>query len=419
MSHENQQYGQQQNQGQQQRPRGVTPFPEEHTRRLHAEVAGSAILESDVKRRLAIAREFATVVGEQISGAPPEGYEVNFVVVPVDRVADVYPVNPKGDAPPYDHDPVGVSGSMLHTLASQLGQIAWSIKVRAGKEEHVWEADATATITFSTGTMSTFNDTYRLDMREGQQDAIAAGKGVAKKRANAHKLVSTGAQNRCLRKALGIRGGLRRDEVRPFVITRLVWTGRASRPEYQTMVTQQGMVRMMLNQAAAFGAHGGLIVGQAVNGLFGGGGALAPQLSVGPASVVPASAAPYDPMNDPDAPMATGGGHTDDDDAPSPRPPATTATGGGGGNGSGGGGRRAPTTCPWDDTAATKRGLAPRYKKGERLEDMTDEGLAALANALDWKVQNEQDQRWIDFASDHLRVVRRILAARESDAASS
>jgi hypothetical protein len=345
---------------------------------------------------------------------------VQFIVIPVHRVDDVHPVVKKGrNVPPYPTDPVALKGTVLHRLGSNLDYQMESR--RLDDRSSVDFADIEVTVRFlgSSGTPKEFTKSYQKDLRRMNDVSEDDRKNIV-------KLAETGALLRCMRAIFGV-GSYQRDQVKPLVMARLVYTGRDENPERQAMLDKLTAIREVGGLAAMFGKSGGQSIAGVMGAMFGGGGQAPAQLPAGPEPVHhPAlqarnAATTSGPLSGELEP------EDEDDRAPTsnipesrpvssapppaapppaarvvppaaPTPPSATSP------------RRVYTVAPVDDSYAAKNNKPPRWTRGQRFTDMDDRGLSGLRSYMEWTVNNRSEKA--DWARDHIAAIDGVMAAR-------
>lgn len=234
----------------------------------------------------------------------PLGHEVCVTVVPIEQTA-LYPINPHARAlmrgeeaiaklKKEDRDEMprwGIGKSIINTLAMAVS-VEW-LKIQRmdnGSDPYYCEVQAWGRYKQVDGTYRPITATCDMDFRAGS--AQLAGKSEAQipqLRATIRRKAETGAKLRALREAFGIDHGINDDQIdRPFVISRVVFTGKTDDPALRQIF---GLAIAQQHLAAT-----GALFGQIAPSIpmVSSGISEAPQLTAGPGNVV----TPFTPIDE-------------------------------------------------------------------------------------------------------------------------
>jgi hypothetical protein len=186
-------------------------------------------------------------------GHMPEGCGVALSTVLIDpepKNGDVYPIKGTGK--------LGLHKTALDKIAAAAG-ISWdsaqSRRLDDGSHPHYCAYRAVGSYRSFDGTEVQIIGTKQLDLRDGSDQAKAAGEGLAVQRQFILEHAESKAQLRAVR-SIGVRTGYSREELaKPFVVARLMWTGESADPELRRAFAMKQADAMLGGARALFG-HG-------------------------------------------------------------------------------------------------------------------------------------------------------------------
>lgn len=136
---------------------------------------------------------------------------------------------------------LALHGSALNMLAAAAGISIVSTHVER-TSRHVWTATVGATMTGFDGQPRYMAKSKIVDLRDGSDEAKAAGDGVHNARKHGAALAESKAANRAIRALLGLQGAYKPEQAaQPFVFPRLIFVPDMSNPEIARMVTAKAL----------------------------------------------------------------------------------------------------------------------------------------------------------------------------------
>jgi hypothetical protein len=226
-------------------------------------LAGSFGDAAEAGARLALAAQNCHLVGGASVCPLIEGHEIVISVVPIER-ADCYPANPNaknedgGTATRADSPPArwGVGGATLMQLAAAAA-IEWTDVQRIDDGRHPFFVHyrVHGRYPMVDGTWRPIEGERDSDFRDGSAQLNAkTEKQIPQLRETILRSTITKAKLRAIRTALGIRHGLLTEELaKPFVFSRVVFTGRSSDPQIRRMFAAVIAQRQLAATNALFG----------------------------------------------------------------------------------------------------------------------------------------------------------------------
>jgi hypothetical protein len=297
-------------------------------------------------------------------GEISDGFSVAFSSVLVD-IGDTYDTKGGGKR--------GLHRVVLDKIATAAG-ISWdpvySRRLDNGRDPHYCQFQAVGIYKQFDGTECRIIGTKQMDLRAGSpQIAGMSDKELAMQRQHIVSHAETKARLRAIA-ALGIKRAYTQDELqKPFVVARLVFTGHSDDPEMRREFARVKAIAAVGGREALYGA-----------------------LQQAPATMAPnPTVAALPPPADP-PPVGTVGADEDDvpsgeidDGVPASEPPPT--------------GAKPPqqSTARHSDEPRQPSGFRAPFgrDKGKTVEDMSDENLEWLRNAIAEKLANpDEDPRF-------------------------
>ena len=208
----------QQRQGQQQRPRGSGL----------ARIVGSVDTAAEASARLQAASERYHLVSPSTSCPDiPEGMSLAIASVVIDVEHDTHPVG---------GGKVGLGKSALERIGAALG-ISWdprsSGRTDDATDPHYCCWQAVGVMTDFSGIQLQLIGSKEMDLRDGSQAALGAASQAQLDGARLHIMAhaESKARLRAIR-SMGVRSSYEPGELaKPFVVARMMWTGRTDDPE--------------------------------------------------------------------------------------------------------------------------------------------------------------------------------------------
>lgn len=220
------------------------------------ELAGNYSDMESLAAALKMAAENCRLVGGATVGPLPLGCEAQLVVIPI-RLEDCYPIK----TPPDEEQRYGFGKDILTTIWHAAGG-QWDGIDRIDDNKHPFFAHVRVRGHYrqNDGTLRSVCDERDCDYREGS--AQIAGKGdkeVPKLRETVLRRAITGAKLRAIREGFGIKHGAPASDLdRPFVVMKVVFTGRAADPATQLVFAQAIAHSHMLAAGAMYGVPAAL-----------------------------------------------------------------------------------------------------------------------------------------------------------------
>jgi hypothetical protein len=269
-----QQQGQQQQQQQQQQGTAGPPkAPSEVTDWAFQEVAGqySSAAEAGRKLREAVAKG-CKIIGGMSNMPLPLGHEMCVTVVPIAEES-LYPLNAHARAFVKGPEAMkklkeeeraeqmrwGLGKSIINSLATAVA-VEWLRIARIDSQTvpYYCKIQVWGRYKQVDGTFRPITATDDMDFRDGS--AQVSGKTdaqIVQLRATIERKAETGAKLRALREAFGIDHGINDDQIdRPFVISRVVFTGKSEDPELRRIFANAIAMGHLASMGALFGTQG-------------------------------------------------------------------------------------------------------------------------------------------------------------------
>lgn len=213
--------------------------------------------------RLAAAARHCHLIGGASVCPLIEGHEIVISVVPIAK-GDTYPVNPaaktvaKGGQPEAkDGAPRwGIGGSTILQIAAAAA-VEWTdvLRVDDGRNAHFAHYRVLGRYPMVDGTWRPIGNERDCDLRDGSDQIKRKTElEVQSLRENLVRSTITKAKLRALRDAFGLRQGLLTEELdKPFVVARVIFTGRSDDPQIRRMFAAVLAQRHLAATQALFG----------------------------------------------------------------------------------------------------------------------------------------------------------------------
>jgi len=211
-------------------------------------IAGSFADSNEAASKLKAAAEHCHLIGGVTVCPMPEGYEVQIVVVPINKER-TYAI--KGQP-----NNKGIGKSTLMTLATAAG-VEWTVSRRVddGRDPRFCHWHVEGRYPLIDGTFRTIEGDRDIDLREGaDQIAGKSANEVGQLRQNLVRNAITKSKLRALREGFGVDQGMPIPELeKPFVFAKAVFTGRSSDPRIRRMFAAVIAQKQLLASQALFG----------------------------------------------------------------------------------------------------------------------------------------------------------------------